>query len=415
MESEKRIRLLVAKAAMVRNGGAARDLLRNLPEINNLFEVRFVCLNILDEQRELIESMGIEVICPDNQWEIVGGIWNEIAASQDRSSLSCWRSLPGLDEALSWADAVHLTTGAGSMDFTTIVPETMPLHLHYLESKPGIFDDVSHLNNDGTGSWRARLVHILQLFHRKRIVSIFRQFKTNEAWRINANSSFSSRMLKQIYDLEGGVLYPCVDLTEFPRAPSDNEGNMLEEFRKTRDCPYVLTVGNLSRFKGIHESLEHIVGCGLDLVVIGGGKTDENKELISKGRELGVSVQVFSNLNSEEMRSLMRNARAVIGLAHGEAFGLTPVEAMALGVPPIFVNEGGYTDTIQDEVNGRLLGRGDLAAWREALSQASEPSIRQKFASNGLKRIDELGLSPESHASRLQKEVSSLVNYSKIG
>ena len=48
MESEKRIRLLVAKAAMVRNGGAARDLLRNLPEINNLFEVRFVCLNILD-------------------------------------------------------------------------------------------------------------------------------------------------------------------------------------------------------------------------------------------------------------------------------------------------------------------------------------------------------------------------------
>ena len=60
-------RLLVVKAAMTVYGGAARDLLRNLPAISEHFEVRFLCLNLRDSQRNLIEAMGIEVLCPEEQ------------------------------------------------------------------------------------------------------------------------------------------------------------------------------------------------------------------------------------------------------------------------------------------------------------------------------------------------------------
>ena len=67
---------------------------------------------------------------------------------------------------------------------------------------------------------------------------------------------------------------------------------------------------------------------------------------------------VLSGLSSEAMRAIMRNSVAIVGLAHGEAFGLTPIEAMALGTPPIFVNEGGYRETVVDGDNGRLIGRG---------------------------------------------------------
>ena len=403
------LRLLVSKAAMVRNGGAARDILRNLPELSKKLEVKFSCLNILESQRVQIESLGIEVLSPENQWEAKGGIWNEISAKQDRSSKVAWENLEGIREAIDWADAIHLTTGAGSMDFTHLVPPSKPLHLHFLESKPGIFDDVSHLNSDGTGLWRAKLVHMLQFFHRRRIISTFHKFKKNNAWTINANSNFSASRLWEEYEIEGGVLYPVVDLSEFKTSPTVEEKEALERIRGN-NTPYVVTVGNMSRFKGTFEALEHISGCNLDLIVIGGGSSEQNKQFQNKAHSLGVNAQILSNLDSIEMCAIFRNARAVVGLAHGEAFGLTPVEAMAIGTPPLFVDYGGYTDTIVDDVNGRLLKRGDFESWKEALEQAKDEKKRESWAREGTARIEELGLTPERHVGRLQESIDAIIS-----
>ena len=405
--AEPQTRLLVVKAAMVRNGGAARDLMRNLPEISGRFETKFACLNILESQRKSIESLGVEVLCPDRQWEVEGGLWNEISAKQDRSSRRAWEDLDGIDQAIGWADAIHLTTGAGSMDFVSIVPDSKPLHLHFLESKPGIFDDVNHLNSDGTGLWRAKLVHTLQFYHRRRIISSFRRFKKNNRWVINANSKFSASRLWKEYQIDGGVLYPVVDISEFNSNPTKEEKEALTRFR-SQDSPYLVTVGNMSRFKGVFEALEHVSGCGLDLVVIGGGSSEQNELFQKRARSLGVDAQILSNLNSIEMCAIFRNARAVIGFSHGEAFGLTPVEAMAIGTPPLFVDFGGYTDTIVDGVNGRLLSRGDLEAWKMAFEQAKDEETRESWAREGATRIQQLGLTPESHVDRLQESIDQI-------
>ena len=105
----------------------------------------------------------------------------------------------------------------------------------------------------------------------------------------------------------------------------------------------------------------------------------------------------------------MRNSVAIVGLAHGEAFGLTPIEAMALGTPPIFVNEGGYRETVVDGDNGRLIERGDFASWKTALDQAQEQDTRAIWAEAGLARIEELGLTPERHARRLVDKLLPLL------
>ena len=99
--------------------------------------------------------------------------------------------------------------------------------------------------------------------------------------------------------------------------------------------------------KGSYEAVGNLIGSGLGLMVIGGAKESENAALRDYGDSLGVTVRVLSGIDSESMRAVMRNSAAIIGLAHGEAFGLTPIEAMALGSPPVFVNEGGYTETIE--------------------------------------------------------------------
>ena len=395
-------RLLVVKAAMTVNGGAARDLMRNLPHIAEMFEVKFACLNLLDSQRVEILASGIPVLEPVNQWQPGGGLLNEIAAGQERSAATAWRKHESAVAAIEWADAIHLTGGNGSMEFPALVPADKPLHLHFLESKPGIHDDVSHLNPDGSGGWRPRLMHLLQIVQRRRIEKSFRGFADNPGWSVSANSGFSSDNLHRIYGIKGGVLYPSVDLSEFSRVAAHDETASRRELKLT-EGEYAVTVGRLSRFKGIYEAVDHLVGSGLGLVVIGGGKESENAALRGYGECFGVPVKVLSGLSTQVMLAVMRGSAAVIGLAHGEAFGLTPIEAMALGVPPVFVNEGGYTETVVDQLNGRLVERGDLDAWNRALEQARDAGTRERWARNGLARIEELGLTPENHAERLHE------------
>ena len=370
-------RLLVVKAAMTVNGGAARDLMRNLPHIAEMFEVKFACLNLLDSQRVEILASGIPVLEPVNQWQPGGGLLNEIAAGQERSAATAWRKHESAVAAIEWADAIHLTGGNGSMEFPALVPADKPLHLHFLESKPGIHDDVSHLNPDGSGGWRPRLMHLLQTVQRRRIEKSFRGFANNPGWSVSANSGFSSDNLHRIYGIKGGVLYPSVDLSEFSRVAAHDETASRRELELT-EGEYAVTVGRLSRFKGIYEAVDHLVGSGLGLVVIGGGKESENAALRGYGESFGVPVKVLSGLSTQVMLAVMRGSVAVIGLAHGEAFGLTPIEAMALGVPPVFVNEGGYTETVVDQLNGRLVERGDLDAWNRALEQARDAGTRAR-------------------------------------
>ena len=390
-------------------GGAARDLLRNLPSISEHFEVKFLCLNLRDSQRTLIESMGIEVLCPEEQWEAEGGLWNEITAGQERSAAAAWHRFKEAREAIEWADAIHLTGGNGSMEFPALVPSNKPMHLHFLESKPGIHDDVSHLKPDGSGGWRPKLLHILQTRQRARIEKSFRGFGNNDKWVVSANSAFSASNFNRIYGIEGGVLHPSVDLSEFPRRPSSGETSSFESSGVGTLGSYAVTIGRISRFKGTYETVRHLAGSNLNLVVIGGGSANEIEGLQAYGKENGVVVMVLSGLSSEAMRAIMRNSVAIVGLAHGEAFGLTPIEAMALGAPPIFVNEGGYRETVVDGDNGRLIQRGDFVTWKSALDQAQEQDTRARWAEAGLARIEELGLTPERHAQRLVDKLLPLL------
>jgi glycosyltransferase involved in cell wall biosynthesis len=102
----------------------------------------------------------------------------------------------------------------------------------------------------------------------------------------------------------------------------------------------------------------------------------------------------------------MRGARAVVSMAHNESFGLTPIESFAVGTPALFVDEGGFRDTIIDGVNGRLLPREDLQSWHKALIESSEEKTRRRWAEAGRQRISELDLSPQAHARRIYELIT---------
>ena len=78
-----------------------------------------------------------------------------------------------------------------------------------------------------------------------------------------------------------------------------------------------------------------------------------------------------------QLTGLMRRSVAIVSMAHGEPFGLTPIEAFAVGTPALFVDEGGFQDTVEDGVNGRLLPRDDIMAWQEALNEALDSDVKE--------------------------------------
>ena len=412
--SDPKRRLLVVKAAMTVNGGAARDLLRNLEEISNIFEVKFACLNILPEQEKFIENLGIEILVPEKQWVSKGGLWNEISAGQERSASKSWLDHAPIHEAMKWADAIHLTGGNGSMEFPKFVNPNTPMHLHYLEAKPGIHDNISHYNPNGGGRWRAFVMHLLQIYQRRRIEKSFSLFNNNNKWIVSANSAFSAENLHNIYRIKGDVLYPSVDLAEFSRKETIGEVSELEKISGLKGKNYVVTVGRISWFKGIYEAVDHLAGNNLDLVLIGGGTSEENSNLKQYAEKHDIRLTILSGISSEAMRAVIRQAKAVIGLAHGEAFGLTPIEAMAIGTPPIFVNEGGYRETVVNNKNGMLLERGDYASWKLAFELIDDPSVREKWANEGLLQIEKMGLTPKNHAQRLFGIVNPLILESEM-
>ena len=123
--------------------------------------------------------------------------------------------------------------------------------------------------------------------------------------------------------------------------------------------------------------------------------------LESHAESQGVGVWFAPRLESSELVSVMRSARAVVSMAHNESFGLTPIESFAVGTPALFVDEGGFRETIVDGKNGRLIGRSDIEGWHTALEQASRPANREEWAENGRARLSELKLAPDDHAQRI--------------
>ena len=115
----------------------------------------------------------------------------------------------------------------------------------------------------------------------------------------------------------------------------------------------------------------------------------------------GVKLWTPPRLSNLQLTGLMRRSVAIVSMAHGEPFGLTPIEAFAVGTPASICRRRGLQDTIEDGVNGRLLPRDDPMAWQEALNEAQDADLKKKWAEAGRQKIAELDLSPDSHARRI--------------
>ena len=255
--------------------------------------------------------------------------------------LNLSEQITGLREVIANVDAIHVTSGVGSLEFTGLIPQHIPLHYYCLEPHRGLYENTLHRNIDGSP---------------KRNLSIT-QFLLGKQKR---------RDQKFVASLD-----------------------------------YVVTIGRASHVKGTWDTVDMLAGTGLSLALVGSGSKEDLAQLQSHAKKIGVTLDIIPRLTQGDLVSLIKGARAVVSLAYNEPFGLTPIEAQAAGTPALMVNEGGFRYTVEDGVSGRLLPRGDWKTWHQALEQAEDPDTRKEWALAGRGNIKKMGLTPSNQAAKL--------------
>tara|TARA_B100000459_G_scaffold64657_1_gene35439 strand:+ start:1456 stop:2607 length:1152 start_codon:yes stop_codon:yes gene_type:complete len=382
-------------------GGAERDLIRNIPFLSEKFVVKVATLDPVDELESICREMDFELMTPDNSW-IISDDPLSIILDKD-SSLKAWKEIEGLDSVIEKSDFIHIVSGDGSMSIIDLIPSSIPVHLHLLEPHRGLHEDVLHMKVNGRPKRNIGLTKTLLSRARKRDILRIKSFNSREKSSISGNSKYTVSRIKEIYNIDAGLLWPSIDLEDF----SKNEGD--SEFIKL-DSPYVVNIGKASWVKGTWETISILEKTNLSLAHIGGGNKEDIRLLEEHAESCKVKVWFAPRLTQNELAIVLRNARASISLAHGEPFGLTPIEAFAVGTPAIYVNEGGFKDTIVDKENGRLVAREQREDWHSALKDAENNENRIRWSEAGKEKIKFLDLSCEKHTERIYDIYKKLKN-----
>src|SRR5581483_6557038 len=139
----------------------------------------------------------------------------------------------------------------------------------------------------------------------------------------------------------------------------------------TRPGGRILSVGRLVERKGYADLVEALrLVPEAEAVVIGGPPADElsRDPLAGRLRKLaerhGVAdrFRLVGAVPRADMPAWYRSADVVACSAWYEPFGLTPLEAMACGIPVVAYAVGGFVDTVVDQVTGVLVRPRDVKA-----------------------------------------------------
>ncbi|MEE2666152.1 MAG: glycosyltransferase [Candidatus Thermoplasmatota archaeon] len=395
--------LLIVKGSFAQYGGAERDVVRQLETWLQVFSsIRIATLHGHPDMEAEAARLGIPVFTPTQTWKGDTSVLVRITAASSRAASRAWRAFLSSEDgraSLDGVDVVHLVSGEGSLEAADALPADLPLHVHMLEPRRGLHGETAlWAKIDGRQPRPVALTRLLLTAPRRRDRALVRRMAARQRCAVSGNSPYIQSRIKAVFGLDTGVFLPCVDATIWARegpAP-EPEG-------------HVLTVGRAAWAKGTWECIDMLVDTGLALVHVGGGDAADLERLKAHAEVVGVDLDIAPRLSHDDLAHRMATARAVISFAHGEPFGLTPVEAHAVGTPALMVNDGGFGTTITDGVSGRLLPRNDRAAWHAALEQAADMDARKAWSKAGRERIAELGLDPASRAQDLRSIVDRLL------
>jgi glycosyltransferase involved in cell wall biosynthesis len=199
-----------------------------------------------------------------------------------------------------------------------------------------------------------------------------------------ANSNYTARRIKKIYNKESKIIYPPVDVDKFEcTAEKDN---------------YYVSVSRLVPYKKVDLVVEVFSKMkDKKLVVIGDGP-DMNK-IKSKA---GSNIEFLGYKPVEEMKHYLQKAKAFVFAAE-EDFGITVIESLASGTPVIAFNKGGSRETIKDMQTGIHFNFQSIESLKDAITRFEKNE--DNFDHNLLRNIAE-----NYSRKKFEENISGFVN-----
>lgn len=174
------------------------------------------------------------------------------------------------------------------------------------------------------GAWGIRLIYWLGLKQMDQII-------------VNSQT-IKYRLQNFIHQKTNAVIYPPIDT---------------QKFKWLEAGDYYLSFGRLERLKRIPDIIKAFQQLpDKKLIVISGGP---DLDKVKKMAANYPNIQVIGWVSDAELANYIGRCRATIYVPINEDFGMTPLESMAAGKPCIGIHEGGLTETIIDEVNGKFI------------------------------------------------------------
>ncbi|WP_166383403.1 MULTISPECIES: glycosyltransferase [unclassified Polaribacter] len=207
------------------------------------------------------------------------------------------------------------------------------LYHEYLEDK--------NLTTGLKGWYAKRVLHKLRTWD---VIS------TNRVDHFVANSNYIAQRIKKIYNREATVIYPPVDIQNFP----------LEENKED----YYVAASRLVSYKKIALIVEAFNKMpNKKLKVIGEGPEMSKIVEIAKS-----NVEILGRKKQDDMVKILQKARALV-FAADEDFGILPVEAQSCGTPVIALNRGGLKETVINNETGVFFQKQETTDIMEAVNK----------------------------------------------
>jgi len=216
----------------------------------------------------------------------------------------------------------------------------------------------------------------------------------HRASRIITVSEFSKRELVESYYADASKIFVThlgIDHERYQPLSAEQCEPILQKFRVPK--PFVLFIGRLERKKNVATLVKAFhrykevrgIGDPMQLVLVGqpGVGYQEIEEAI-RGGESTTAIHLLGYASEEEKVALLSSATALIHPSLYEGFGLTPLEAMACGLPVICSHAGSLPEVVGIE-NALWFDPGDVDALVRALGHLiDDPSLGATLRERGL-------------------------------